>query len=171
MLGLRAQSVSAEAHTFTHTCLKVVSSWVCLWERRVAGRFWFCLAPRESSQVFLLQGTPLPISEGKPLCHPCCPMALPKQRAVKGPAFSSAQPGSTETLAITDVQFVALFSVPRASCESLGSGVCAATALRGLPELSLLHLPGSVRRVSEKRAALLALQKLFHFKERCQRRQ
>lgn len=84
-----AQSVHAEAHTFTHTCLQVVSSWACLRERSVAGWFWFCLAPRESSQIFLLQGTPLPMSEGKPLHHPHYPMALPKQRAVKGPAFSS----------------------------------------------------------------------------------
>lgn len=71
----------AEARTFTHTCLQVVSSWACLWERTAAGWFCFCLAPREAPRIFLLQGAPLPISEGKPLLHPCYVVALPKQQA------------------------------------------------------------------------------------------
>lgn len=80
---VHAQSVCvrAEARTFTHTCLQVVSSWACLWERTAAGWFCFCLAPREAPRIFLLQGAPLPISEGKPLCHPCYVVALPKQQA------------------------------------------------------------------------------------------
>lgn len=126
----------AEAHSFTHTCLQVVTSWACLWERRVAGWLWFCLAPREASQIFVLQGMPLPISEGEPLCHLCW-VVLPKQQAAKGPAFSSTQLGSTETLAITDVQVVAHCCAPRARCEGLGAGVRGGVALRGLPETAL----------------------------------
>lgn len=77
-------------------------------------------------------------------------MALPKQQAAKGPAFSSTQLRSTETLAIRDVQVVGLCCAARASCGSLGAGVCGAVALRGLPELFLLHLPETVCSVSEK---------------------
>lgn len=63
---------------------------------------------------------------------PCYVMALPKEQAAKGPAFSSTQLGSTETLAITDVQVIALCWAPRASCASLGCGVCGAVTLRAL---------------------------------------
>ena len=113
-------------HAFIHTRLRVVSSWTkaCLWERMMAGWFWFCLVPWEASQIFLLERILLLDRWGRtsaPLllhCWLCQSSKLPKAQPSVTPSS-----GACRRWRLQICRSLALCSATRTSCESLGAGV------------------------------------------------
>lgn len=131
-----------------HTCASVPSSWAkaCLWESMVAGSFWFCLAPWEASQAFLLERTLLLNGEDKPPHQPRYADGFARAVSHQRPSLQRHP-----ALTMTDVQVACPLLCPQGQLWKPGCWRREAQALPLCPNCS--H--GIVCHASEQRRHIL----------------
>lgn len=139
-------------HGLTHTCLRAVSSWAkaCLWTRMVAGWFWFCLAPWEAWQIFLLERMLLLIGDEKPSHHPCYADSFARAASHQRPNLQ----WHTARVHVGSGNYRCAgrspFALPPGPAVEAWELVWGAAGCRGLPALFMPHLPGIVYHASEQ---------------------